>query len=114
MARNRTLNLREMRKMSDAAERREQDGLEPQAEEGETEGEAKVAVKPKKKAVTPKSRKSAAKEIRKKLYWGIFNQAFKQVALYEYSQKEVAQQKAEELSVTKGTHFVRAVKKEIE
>ena len=46
-----------------------------------------------------------------KLFWGVFNQTMKRVALYEYTQRKQAQQKANELSVSQKTpHFIQKVK----
>lgn len=69
----------------------------------------------KKAPVKRKSRAKAAKEIRLKAYWGVFNQSLKRIALYDYSQKKEAQAKAEELSASgKSPHFIQPVKEAIE
>ncbi|GIW93457.1 MAG: hypothetical protein KatS3mg110_1498 [Pirellulaceae bacterium] len=73
------------------------------------------------KAKTTKSSSSRRKtrtkepvEVRVKLYWGVFNQMLKRVALYEYHQKKEAEQKAEALTAsTKIPHFVRKIKEEV-
>jgi len=81
--------------------------------------EAAEAAAPKKKAKrkTKAKRKSRAKEaveVRKKLFWGVYNQSMKRVALYEFDQKEAAEQKAESLGKGgKSPHFVQRVKEEI-
>lgn len=70
---------------------------------------------PKKKAAPRKSRKKEVKEIRVKLFWGVFNQSLKRVALYEFNQQKQAEKKASELSQTgKSPHFVQKVKEVIE
>lgn len=102
----------EMRRQFEAAEAREQAGIEP------VETVAKAAAVKKKRAAstTPKkpSKSAASKEIRKKLYWGVFNQSLKRVALFEYAEKPAAQARAEELSVSSKTpHFVQPVKEDI-
>lgn len=82
--------------------------------------EAKVK-EPKKKKVTKKEvktkRKSRAKgavEVRKKIYWGVFNHAMKRVALYEFNQRKAAEKRAKELSPEgKPPHFVQKIKEEI-
>jgi hypothetical protein len=49
-----------------------------------------------------------------KLYWGVFNQSLKQVALFEFDQKKDADKKAEELSKSgRSPHFVQKVKEVI-
>jgi hypothetical protein len=50
-----------------------------------------------------------------KLFWGVFNQSLKRVALYEYGEKKEAEKKATELSKSgKSPHFVQKVKETIE
>ena len=82
----------------------------------EAEAAEKGATK-KKKAATKKapakrkSRAKAAKEVRLKAYWGVFNQSLKRVALFEYNEKKKAEKKAEDLSSSgKSPHFVQPVK----
>ena len=81
----------------------------------------KSAAPPKKKVAAVKkqpakrSRSRAAKEVRLKAYWGVFNQSLKRVALFEYSEKKKADKKAEDLSASgKSPHFVQPVKEAIE
>lgn len=82
--------------------------------------EAKVK-EPKKKKAKKKEvktkRKSRAKgtvEVRKKMYWGVFNHAMKRVALYEFNQRKAAEKRAKELSPEgKPPHFVQKIKEEI-
>ncbi len=70
----------------------------------------------KKKAATPRaSRSKAVADVRMKLFWGVFNQSLKRVAVYEFSEKKEADKKAEELSKSgKSPHFVQKVKEVIE
>ena len=76
-------------------------------------GETKAPAK--KKAAPRKSRKKEAVEVRVKLFWGVFNQSLKRVALYEYSQRKQADKKAQELSQSgKAPHFVQKVKETIQ
>lgn len=71
--------------------------------------------KAKKKKAKRKSRKKADAQVRLKLFWGVFNQSMKRVALYEFSQQEEAEKKAEDLSKNgKSPHFVQKVKEVIE
>jgi len=87
-------------------------------EEAEAAAKAEKEAGGEKKAVKEKKpRKSRKKEpviVRIKLFWGVFNQSLKRVALYEYSQKKQAQKKADELGQGgKSPHFVQKVKEEI-
>jgi hypothetical protein len=91
--------------------RAEFDAAEAAAKEA---GPAK-AVKPKKKAAPRASRAKVVADVRMKLYWGVFNQSLKRIAIYEFDQKEEADKKAEELSKSgKSPHFVQKVKEAVE
>ena len=62
-----------------------------------------------------RSRKKEAAIVRVKLFWGVFNQSLKRVALYEYSQRKQADKKAQELGQGgKSPHFVQKVKEVIQ
>ncbi len=62
-----------------------------------------------------KSRAKVAKEVRLKAFWGVFNQSLRRIAVFEYSQRQEAQKKAEDLSESqKSPHFVQLVKEVIE
>ncbi|HEY1599754.1 MAG TPA: hypothetical protein VGG64_09140 [Pirellulales bacterium] len=89
------VNRKELRKENDAAEA--------------------AAPKPAKKAPAKrKSRAKAAKDVRLKAFWGVFNQSLKRVALFEYSEKKSADKKAAELTASQKTpHFVQPVKEAI-
>ena len=83
--------------------------------------EAAEAAAPKKKAVKKKaakkrpSRSKVAKEVRLKVFWGVFNQSLKRVALFEFNQRKQADQKAAQLNASgKSPHFVQRVKEVIE
>lgn len=87
---------------------------EAEAAEAQEAEKKKKAVK-KKTPAKRKSRAKAAAEVRLKAFWGVFNQSLKRVALYDYSQKKAAEQKAEELTAKgKSPHFVQPVKEIIE
>ena len=86
--------------------------LRAEAEAVEALEKAGKKKKAKKKAKR-KSRKKADAEVRMKLFWGVFNQSMKRVALYDFSQQKEAEKKAEELS-KKSPHFVQKVKEVIE
>jgi hypothetical protein len=69
--------------------------------------------KAKKKAGKRKTKKSAA-DLRLRLYWGVFSQNLKRVAVFEFDQKKDAEKRAVELSKGgKSPHFVQKVKEEI-
>jgi hypothetical protein len=72
----------------------------------------KKATEPKKK---PAKRSRAVKEIRLKAYWGVFNQSLRRVALFEFSERKLADKKAQDLTKSgKSPHFVQPVKEAIE
>lgn len=110
------INRRELREQADAAEAREEDREDEEAEasgDDEEEGEAKPAKK--KKAAKRKSRAKSAEPARLKLFWGVFNQASKRIAKYDFTQKKQADAKAAELSAGgKNQHFVAKVKEPVE
>ena len=84
------------------------------------EAEQKTQPTKKKKAAPKKTktRRSRAKElvdVQMKLFWGVFNQSLKRVALYEFSQRKQADKKAADLSKSgKSPHFVQRVKQAIQ
>ncbi len=64
---------------------------------------------------TRKTKGKAAEDVRKKLYWGVFSQNLKRVAVFEFDQKVDAEARAEELSKGgKSPHFIQKVKEEIQ
>jgi hypothetical protein len=94
------LNRKEIRAENEAAERIE--AAKPAAEK-----KAPAKRKPRSKA--------AKKEVRLKAFWGVFNQSLRRISLFEYSQKQEAQKKAEDLTESgKSPHFVQLVKEVIE
>ncbi|MEZ6114641.1 MAG: hypothetical protein R3C99_27060 [Pirellulaceae bacterium] len=49
-----------------------------------------------------------------KLYWGVYNQSMKRVALFDFNQKKQAEKKAEALSASgKSPHFIQKVKEPV-
>ncbi|MFK8113958.1 MAG: hypothetical protein AB8B91_17275, partial [Rubripirellula sp.] len=83
------------------------------AKAAEAEAAEKLAKKKKAKKSTRKTKKSAA-DMRLRLYWGVFSQNLKRVAVFEFDQKKDAEKKATELSKGgKSPHFVQKVKEEI-
>jgi hypothetical protein len=75
---------------------------------------APSVVKPKAKRAPAKSKAKAAADARMKLYWGVFSQNLKRVAVFEFDQKSEAEKRAEELSKGgKQPHFVQKVKEQV-
>jgi len=84
------------------------------ADKGDAADE-KAAKKKAKKKPAKKRASRAAKEIRLKAFWGVFNQSLKRVALFEFNEKKLAEKKAEDLAKGgKSPHFVQPVKEVIE
>lgn len=82
------------------------------AEKAEAAGTGTAEVK--KKAPARRKKKEPV-EVRVKLFWGVFNQSLKRVALYEFNQKKQAEKKAQELGKDgKSPHFVLKVKEAIQ
>ena len=89
--------------------------LREEAEAAEKKGAKKKKKAAKKKAAKKKRTRKAAAEVRMKLYWGVFSQSMKRVALYEFNQRKQAEKKAQDLSKSgKSPHFVQRVKEAIE
>ncbi len=138
----RILNRKELREDYDAAERRKdeepgdaEDELEEEDEsededeeaEGETdeaadeEGDEGEEEAPKKKKAPPKpkakprSRSRAAKVVRMKVVWGVFNNSNQRVAVFDYPKRKEAEELAAKLKTDKrSAHFVQPVKEPIE
>ncbi len=88
------------------------------AKAAEAEAAEKLAKVKKKKAAKKKTTKRKTKKeagsVRLKLYWGVFSQNLKRVAVFEFDQKKEAQKRATELSKGgKSPHFIQKVKEEI-
>jgi len=110
------INRRELREQADAAEAREEDKEDEDSEASGDEEEAEAKPAKKKKAATKrKSRAKSAEPARLKLFWGVFNQASKRIAKYDFTQKKQADAKAAELSAGgKNQHFGAKVKEPVE
>lgn len=90
-------------------------GLREEAEAAEKAADSTKKKKGAKKKAKRKTRAKAAAEVRTKLFWGVFNQSLKRVALYEFNQRKQAEKKAVDLSKGgKSPHFVQRVKEVIE
>ena len=96
------VNRKELREQTEAAE----------AAESASGGKKKKAAK---KKAPAKRKKKAEKIVRMKMFWGVFNQSLKRMALYEFSQKKQAEKKATDLTAShKSPHFVQRVKEAID
>lgn len=77
------------------------------------EVEAAEKASPKKKKATKRKKKST-EPLRLRMYWGVFSQNLKRVAVFEFDQKKEAAKRAAELSKGgKAPHFIQKVKEEI-
>jgi hypothetical protein len=109
----RILNRRELRKQADQAEGQEEVDVE-EKEDGEAPAEKKAA-KGKAKAKAPaKPRKPRKKKAPARMCarWGVFDNGMKQVAVFDFNQREQAEKKAADLRTQKSTpnYFVQIVK----
>ena len=94
--------------ISRAAKREEAEAAE------KVKAEKKTTAAPKRKKTT-KRKTAKNKEVRLKLFWGVFTQSLRRVALFDFQDKKAAEAKAEELSQSQGSpHFVQKVKEVIE
>ena len=99
------VNRKELRAEAEAAEAL---GAAAGGEEG------KKGKKEKKAPAKRKSRSKSAEPERRKLFWGVFNQSAKRIALFDFSQRKAAEAKAAELTAGgKNPHFVMKVKEAI-
>jgi hypothetical protein len=104
------INRKELRAENDAAEAQ----AKAAAAEGGEDGKKGKAAKEKKAPAKRKSRSKTPEVIRMKLFWGVFNQSLKRVALFDFTQEKAAKAKAAELSASgKSPHFVQKVKEAI-
>jgi hypothetical protein len=85
-------------------------------EDGEPKPRKKKAAKVKvPKVAKPKSRSRAAKIVRMRMVWGVFNNSHQCVASFEYPKRKEAEAHAAKLTADKkNTHFVQPVKEAIE
>jgi hypothetical protein len=89
--------------------------LREEVEAAEKAGGELTPVVKKKAATKRSSRSKEPVDVRKKLFWGVFNQSLKRVATFEYDQEKEAVAKAEALSQSgKSPHFVQKVKEIVE
>lgn len=105
------VNRKELRAEAEAAEALGKAAPGTAAEKAEKKGKAKAEKKP---AAKRKSRAKSSEPARMKLFWGVFNQSLKRVALYDFTQRRQAEAKAQELSASgKSPHFIQKVKEAI-
>jgi hypothetical protein len=103
------VNRKELRAEAEAAE-----ALKEGAAAGEKGAKAAKPKAEKKPPAKRKSRSKTAEPERRKLFWGVFNQSAKRVALFDHSQRKAAEAKAGELTAAgKNQHFVMKVKEAI-
>jgi hypothetical protein len=89
--------------------------LRDEVQAAEKAGAETVKVAKKKPAAKRSSRSKEPVDVRKKVFWGVFNQSLKRVATFEFNQKKEADAKADALSQSgKSPHFVQKVKEAIE
>jgi len=102
------VNCKVLREQAEAAE-----AAEKAAPKKKKAAKKKAA---KKKTAKRASRSAAQVDVRKKVFWCVFNQSMKRVATFEFHQKKDAQKKAAELSKAGKSaqpHFVQKVKEEL-
>jgi hypothetical protein len=130
MAKGRIRSRMELREQYEAAEAREradrgtgededqeEEAAEPE-EAAEDEGEEAAPVKKKpKKAAAPKEpskRKKTAKQLPKRVVWVVYDNSYKKVKTFPYSEKQHAEDEAERLrQEKKTTYFVQPLKEDI-
>src|SRR5215831_19241748 len=111
----RILNRKDLRADFEAAERRKQDDEEDVEGEEDDAPPRKKKLKEPKAKTKPKSRSRAAKVVRMKVVWGVFNNSNQRVAVYDYPKRKDADEHAAKLtSDKKSTHFVQPVKEPME
>ncbi|EMI57957.1 hypothetical protein [Rhodopirellula sallentina] len=85
-----------------------------QAKAAEADAAEKLAAEAKRKKASKRKTKKAAADVRLRLYWGVFSQNLKRVAVFDFDKQSEAVKRAEELSKGgKSPHFVQKVKEEI-
>jgi hypothetical protein len=104
----RVLNRREMRKQADAAEQVQPKGEAPQV--------AATPTKAPKAKAAPRARKPSVRKKKEPprlmARWGVFDSSLKQVAVFDYNQRSLADQKMAELAAKKANalYFIQIVK----
>lgn len=103
-------------KAKPATKKKAAESAELPGDELETEVEAAVEkpAKAKKPAAPRKSRAKVSTPPRAKLYWGVFNQNGKRVAVFDFVNKKDAEKQAKDLSKNGSEHFLQRIKEVIE
>jgi hypothetical protein len=104
----RILNRRELRKQADRAE-----PSETVADDSEVAVAAPRKRTKEKASATPRVKKPRAKKLppRLRARWGVFDSGMKQVAIFDYNQRDAAEEKRADLDARKkGPHFLQIVK----
>jgi hypothetical protein len=100
---------------ADEAEDESAEVEEGEEDEEEEKPKKKKKKEPKEPKPKPKSRSRAAKVVRMKVVWGVFNNSNQRVAVYDYPKRKDADDHAARLTADKkSTHFVQPVKEPIE
>jgi hypothetical protein len=100
-----------MRKASDAAEQLQADGAAAETTEGEVSGKKASKTKAAGTAKVKKPRKKKEPP-RMCARWGVFDAAMKQVAIFDFNQREAADAKRSELAAKKNATFFLQIVKE--
>ncbi len=99
----------------EAAEPTDEAAAEEAGDEEDEAPKPKKAKKPPQEPKKPRSRSRAAKVVRVKMVWGVFNNANVRVASYDYPRRGEAEEHAARLSADKKTtHFVQPIKEPID
>ncbi|MBL8793604.1 MAG: hypothetical protein JNM56_06855 [Planctomycetia bacterium] len=89
------------------------EGGDDDDEDGPKKKKKKKVVKPVKPKAKPRTR--TPKVVRKRVFWGVFNNSNQQVAKYDYPKRKEADEHAARLTADKKqTHFVQPVKETID
>ncbi len=102
----RTVNRRELREQSEAAEK-----LGGAAGEA---GDKKKAKEPKKKPAAKAKRSKTKVIVRKRLLWGVYSRSMKEEGRFAYAERDAADERAAMLTEKhKRTYFVQPIKEPI-
>jgi hypothetical protein len=117
-----TASRLELRKMAEAAEKRDEeaakDGTETPKKKRAVKAKDPAAAEAKKKAPKKPSKPKKSKVAvvtRKRMLWGVFDNSNNRVAAFPFNDRPGADQKAKDMTAKgKGTYFVQPVKEPIE
>jgi hypothetical protein len=104
MAKKKTVNIKNMREIAEAAKSRGLDNKQS-AEKGEKGAKEKG----KRKATSRRSKEKALQ--RKRLVWGVYSSSMKEEARFPYDQRAEAEKKVKQLAAkTAKTYFIQPIK----